>query len=136
MKINLKRVDDAFEMIGTNEIGSTVHLDAAASIGGGDSAFRPMQLLLVSLASCSAIDILNILYKKKQIVDDFEVDVDSERYPDPPTTFKTITVTIKVTGDIDPIKLEKAIQLTRDKYCSVYHMLKQASTITYDYVIL
>ena len=135
MKINLKRVDDAFKMVGTNELGEKVSLDAAKSIGGTDSAFRPMQLLLVSLAGCSAIDILNILYKQKQVVNSFEVDVEGDRHPGPPTTFKNVQVHISIAGTIDEIKLQKAIDLTVDKYCSVYHILKLSATISYTYAI-
>ena len=133
MKIKVNRVNDAFEMVGTNEGGSEVNLDAATKIGGGDSAFRPMQLLLVSLASCSAIDILNILYKQKQDVRSFEVEVEGERTDDIPSIFNNIRVLIKASGSITDIKLEKAIGLTTTKYCSVYKILQPTASITYDY---
>lgn len=133
MKINVERINEAFEMVGTNERGDKVNLDAATKIGGGDSAFRPMQLLLVGLASCSAIDILNILYKQKQEVQSFEIEVEADRTSEIPSIFENIRVMIKISGAISEIKLEKAIRLTITKYCSVYKILQPTTSLTYDY---
>jgi len=133
MIIKVKRVNEAFEMVGTNERGDKVNLDAATKIGGGDSAFRPMQLLLVGLASCSAIDILNILYKQKQEVQSFEIEVEADRTSEIPSIFENIRVMIKISGAISEIKLEKAIRLTTTKYCSVYKILQPTTSLTYDY---
>lgn len=133
MKIKVERVNDAFQMVGINENGNQVALDASTSIGGGDSAFRPMQMLLVGLASCSAIDILNILYKQKQEVLSFEVEVEGDRTEEIPSIFKNIRVLIKVSGGLSQKKLEKAIHLTKEKYCSVYQILNASATINYDY---
>lgn len=136
MKISLERTNEAFEMTASNERGDVVKLDAAATIGGGDTAWRPMQLLLAGLASCSAIDILNILYKQKQEVSTFKIEVEGSRIPDPPTTFDSISLHIQVSGNVATSKLEKAIALTQEKYCSVYHQIKDSASINYSYAIL
>ncbi len=135
MRIKLTRTNKKFEFTGSNESGDKISLDASKSIGGGESGFRPMQLLLISLAGCSAIDILNILYKQKQHIDHFSVDVFAERENDVPSLFKNINLKIIVSGTLSEVKLVKAIDLTRNKYCSVYHILKETSTIEYSYEI-
>jgi uncharacterized OsmC-like protein len=136
MRIKLTRVNEKFEFTGSNESGNKIHLDASKSIGGNETGFRPMQLLLIGLAGCSAIDILNILYKQKQHIDHFSVDVFAERENDvTPSLFKNISLKIIISGNLSEAKLMKAIDLTRDKYCSVYHILKETSTIKYSYEI-
>ena len=133
MKIKVERINDAFQLVGINENGNQVAIDASTNVGGGDTAFRPMQLLLVGLASCSAIDILNILYKQKQEVRSFEVEVEGDRTDDIPSIFQDIRVLIKASGSLSALKLEKAIRLTKEKYCSVYHILEASASINYDY---
>ena len=76
MKISLKRLDDAFHFEAKNEDGRTVYMDAAEKIGGHNQGVRPTQLLLMALAGCSGIDIINILKKQQQQIDDFQVEVE------------------------------------------------------------
>ena len=76
MKINVKRVDDAFHFEGKNEDGRTVQMDAAEKIGGRNQGVRPTQMLLMALAGCSAIDVVSILKKQRQPIDDFEIEVE------------------------------------------------------------
>ncbi len=136
MRIKLTRTNKQFEFTGSNESGDKISLDASKSIGGGESGFRPMQLLLIGLAGCSAIDILNILYKQKQHIDNFSVDVFAERENDTiPSLFKSISLKIIISGNVSDLKVSKAVALTKEKYCSVYHILKETSTIKYSYEI-
>ena len=79
MKISLKRIDDAFHFEAKNDEGRTVHMDAAEKIGGRNQGVRPTQMLLMALAGCSAIDIVNILKKQRQQIDDFQIEVDGEQ---------------------------------------------------------
>lgn len=135
MKISIKRIDHAFKLEATNERGNVIHIDASEAIGGSNSAYRPMEILLVSLAGCSAIDVINILRKQKQTIDDFEMEINGLRKDGTPSPFEKIDVHFKVKGDIKPKNLEKALQLTQEKYCSVLHSLKSEIDINYHYTL-
>lgn len=136
MKISISRLNKAYHMQATNEEGQSVQMDGSTTIGGVDGGMRPMQLLLTSLGGCSTIDVISILTKQKQTLEDIQVEVEGERDEDQiPAVFKTIHVTFKLTGDLDKDKVQKAVSLSMDKYCSVAKMLEKTATITYDFTI-
>jgi putative redox protein len=128
MKISLKRVDDAFHFEAKNEDGKTVHMDAAEKMGGHNQGVRPMQMLLMSLAGCSGIDVINILKKQKQQVDDFQVEVEGEqeKLQDVAKIFTAIKIQFQLKGGIDPGKAKRAVKLSMEKYCSVEKTLRLA----------
>ena len=137
MKINLKRQNDYFHFIAENESGAQLHLDASPSIGGQNKGFRPMESLLAGLAGCSAIDIINILKKQRQQIEDFNIEVEADRKKDSiPSLFNTIDLKIIIRGEVSEKRLQKAIKVTKEKYCSVYHILKETATINYSYELL
>ena len=137
MKIKLQRQNDYYHFLASNESGATQHLDASPAIGGQNKGFRPMESLLAGLGGCSAIDIISILKKQRQQIDDFQIEIDANRKPNStPSIFENITVNIIITGIVDEKKLQKAIQLTIDKYCSVYHILKETANINYTYELI
>jgi putative redox protein len=118
----------AFEGIGGS--GLTVSLDTIAEEGGG-TGFSPMELALVSLAGCTAMDVISILKKKRQDVTGFEVRVHGLRTDDHPRIFTDITLEYVARGHgVDPKAIERAIELSETKYCSVAGMLKKAANIT------
>lgn len=133
MKIELKRLDDAFHFEAKSETGNIAHMDAGENIGGHNKGVRPMQMLLMGLGGCSAIDIVMILKKQKQQIDYFEISIDGEREEEKePALWKTVVVHFKMKGQIDKEKAERAVQLSMDKYCSVSKTLELAgATITY-----
>ena len=134
MKIEIDRVNDAFHMQAVGKTGVPINIDASPDIGGVDAGARPMELLLMSLGSCSAVDVLLILKKQRQTVDDIKISIEAERVKDQlPSVFKFINVCFKITGDVDENKLKRAIELSRDKYCSVSAMLHHAVEINYNY---
>ena len=134
MKIEIDRVNDAFHMQAVGKTGVPINIDASPDIGGVDAGDRPMELLLMSLGSCSAVDVLLILKKQRQTVDDIKISIEAERVKDQlPSVFKFINVCFKITGDVDENKLKRAIELSRDKYCSVSAMLHHAVEINYNY---
>jgi putative redox protein len=133
MNIKIKRIDNAFKLEAINERGNVVHTDANPEIGGSNSAFRPMEMLLVSLAGCSAIDVINILNRQKQTITDFQMEIIGDRTGGIPSPFNKIDIHFTLTGDIKSNKLEKALQLTQEKYCSVLHSLKSDIDINYHY---
>ena len=137
MKIELHRLNDAFHLEAVNESGNTVHLDASPAIGGENKGFRPMQLLLAALGGCSTIDIVNILRKQRQDVQDIRISVEGEREPGvEPSLWQTIHVQFTLTGNLDAEKVGKAVDLSMKKLCSVAKTLEKTATITYDYTIL
>lgn len=141
MRVELVRVDDAFhfEAVGTGtpeQSGVPVHIDAATDIGGHNAGARPMELLLMGLAGCSAIDIVLILKKQKQVVDDFRMKVDGLREKDAtPSPFKKIHITYLLKGQLDPEKVKRAIDLSMNKYCSATAQFRPTTDITYSFEI-
>jgi putative redox protein len=128
MKISLKRVDDAFHFEAKNEDGKTVHMDAAEKIGGHNQGVRPMQMLLMALAGCSGIDVVNILKKQKQQIDDFQVEVEGEQenLQDAAKIFTEIKIHFQLKGSIESGKAKRAVELSMEKYCSVEKTLRLA----------
>lgn len=133
MKIELKRLDDAFHFEAKSETGNIAYMDAGENIGGHNKGVRPMQMLIMGLGGCSAIDIVLILKKQKQIIETFEISIDAEREKDKePALWENVEIHFKLTGQIDKEKAERAVQLSMDKYCSVSKTLEIAGAkITY-----
>lgn len=101
---------------------------------GGE--MTPMELTAVALAGCTAMDVISILEKKRQQITDFEVRVDTEHVDEHPHVWKTAVVNYIVTGkDIDPEAVERAIQLSADKYCSVMNMINKVAEVTTRYEV-
>ncbi|MFL5764945.1 MAG: OsmC family protein [Bacteroidia bacterium] len=127
MKIELKRLDDAFHFEAKSETGNVAHMDAGENIGGRNMGVRPMQMLLMGLGGCSAIDIVLILKKQRQVIEDFTISIDGEREKGKePSLWETIDVHFKFKGQIDKDKAERAVQLSMEKYCSVSRTLEIA----------
>lgn len=137
MTIKITRETGLFHFVGYNEQGIAIHLDAAKEIGGNDAGIRPMQLLLYGLAGCSGIDMVSILNKQKEVVEDISITVTAEREKDKvPALFTTIQVHFELKGALNSTKVEKALALTFEKYCSVSAILAHTATISYSYTIL
>lgn len=133
MRIELKQLDDAFHFEAISETGNIALMDAGENIGGSNKGVRPMQMLLMGLGGCSAIDIVMILKKQRQVISDFQITIDGEREENKePSLWKTIQIHFKLKGEIDIEKAERAVQLSMDKYCSVSKTLEIAgASITY-----
>lgn len=136
--IELNRLNDAFHFSAENENGNSVHLDASPDIGGENKGMRPMQMLLAAMGGCSAIDVINILRKQRQDLKDLKITVKGERETDAtPSLYQTVHAHYKFFGQLDPDKVEKAINLSIDKYCSVSKTLeKGGTTITHSFEII
>ena len=134
MKINLKRIDFDFNMEAANDEGNTVLIDGSNEIGGNGKGMRPMQLVLAALGSCSSIDIISILRKQKQELESVEIEVNGERDAvgvEGYSLFKTIDVHFILKGNADKDKVERAVKLSMEKYCSVTKTLEPTAIITY-----
>lgn len=136
MRVDIKRVDEDFLMEAVNETGNIVMMDGSESIGGHHAGMRPMQLLLTALGGCSAIDIISILKKQRQEIQDFSVRVDGDKVKvDDHSVYKNIMLTFSISGRIDPDKALKAAELSFGKYCSVSKALEYSSEIAYSMVL-
>jgi len=136
MKITLKRLDYAFHMEATNEAGHTVQSDGSEQIGGHNLGMRPMEMLISSLGSCSSIDVINFLRKMRQPLQDIRMEIQAERDTDnTPSLFTAVHLAYHLYGDLDAAKVEKAVSMSVDKYCSVARILEKTATITWSYQI-
>lgn len=116
--------------------GHGVPLDATIANGGQNAAPQPIEMLLVALAGCAAMDVLAILKKKRQPVEGFDVRVHGERMSDHPRVFTAIHIEYVIHGSgVQPEAVERAIELTEDRYCPVHAMLRPAVALTHSYVI-
>ena len=128
---------EGYQFVGTPPSKHSIVLDASAAVGAVDSAIHPGELLLVGLAGCTGIDVISILQKMKVEVDEFEVRVSGEAQEEHPKYWKKLNVTYWIKGkDIPEDKLEKAINLSQDKYCSVSAALKNKVEVTYTHEIV
>lgn len=136
MKILLKRLNKDFHLEASNESGNTVHIDASPAIGGSGEGARPMELLIMGLGGCSSIDIISILKKSRQPLDDLEVEINAEREQGvEPALFTTIHAHYVLTGDLQDSQVKRAVELSLEKYCSVARVLEKSATITWSYEI-
>ena len=121
---------------GIADSGFPISLDADKSVGGNNSAARPMELIALGLAGCTAMDVLSILHKKRQGVTSFEVKVDAARANEHPKVFTSAVIRYVVTGkNIDETALMRAIELSVVKYCPVQAMLANAFPMELRYEI-
>src|SRR5438132_9284787 len=112
--------------------GHHVTLDAAEQDGGQNSGFRPMELFLVGLGGCTGMDVISILRKKRQQVTGYEVHVSGIRAEDHPMVFVEITVEYVITGHhVQPEAVERAIQLSEQRYCGAVSMLCKVAHLTH-----
>lgn len=138
MEVVLNRLDQDFHFEAKGASPISVHIDAAEGIGGHNAGARPMELLLMGLGGCTAIDVILILKKQRQIVEDFQIRVSGDREKiegTEKTPFRQINIQFELKGQIDGSKALKAIQMSMDKYCSATAQLEPSSTITHTLVL-
>ena len=136
MKITVRRLNDAVHMEAENEDGATLQMDGSEDIGGINGGFRPTQMLLAAAAACSTIDIIGILKKQKQNLQDVTIEVEGEKEKvETWSEFKKIHMHYIFKGDIEPKKAERAIELSLTKYCSVVLSIDPAVKITHAFEI-
>lgn len=105
---------------GRDSEGHTVRMDWSKEVGGDGDGFRPAELLLWGLAGCTGSDSIEILKRMRQEVDDMEVIVRAQKAEGYPAKFESIEVEYIIKGrDLDPVKVERAVKLSEDKYCTV-----------------
>ena len=121
---------------GLSGSGHEVTIDGPPEYGGQNLGPRPMELLLLGMGSCTAFDVVLILQKSRQDIDDCVVEIKAERATEDPKVFTAIHVHFIVSGnDLDKKKVARAIELSATKYCSASIMLGKIATITHDFEI-
>jgi len=122
---------------GTADTGYLIPLDSAQAAGGQELGFRPIQLFAIGLVGCTGMDVISILKKKRVEVTDFEVSAEIERAEQHPKIFTKIQVVYKVTGkNIDRKDVERAVELSENKYCPAQAMLDKTAEISHKILIL
>jgi putative redox protein len=137
VNVSLSREGEEYHFVGRNEAGHLVHIDdATAYEDGTGSGTGPMQLLLMALAGCSGVDIVSILKKGRCRLDRFDIGV-TGRKPDgvSPSTFEEITIRYEIDGDVSVSRVQRAVELSLGKYCSVAATLKHTARIRYECIV-
>jgi putative redox protein len=133
MKARIKWVEEVM-FVGESGSGHTLVIDGAPEHGGRNLGMRPMELLLQGLGGCTAFDVMLILKKARQPVTDCVVEIEAERAETEPKVFTKIHVHFIITGNgVSEKHVQRAIQLSAEKYCSASIMLGQVAEISHDY---
>jgi putative redox protein len=120
----------------TADSGFTVPLGASPEVGGDNDGFRPMELFLTGLISCTAMDVISILQKKRQHITAFRVFSHATRAEEHPKVFTEINIEYRIVGkEVDEQAVQRAIELSETKYCPAQAMLSQSVTIHHTYSI-
>jgi putative redox protein len=122
---------------GSADSGFSLNLDAAAAAGGESHGFLPMELILLGLAGCTGMDVISILQKKRQTINGFEVRAKAKRASEHPRVFTHIDIEYVIRGkQVDPGAVERAIELSADRYCPAQAMLGKAVPIETHFTIV
>lgn len=136
MKARVKWLDN-MSFVGESGSGHSVVMDGPPELGGRNLGVRPMEMLLLGLGGCSSFDVVLILQKSKQQVVDCEVQIEAERAEKEPKVFTRIHLHFIVTGrNLATDKVERAIKLSAEKYCSASIMLAKTAEVTHDFEVL
>ncbi len=136
MKVRIKWVGQ-MSFVAETGSGHTVVMDGPPEHGGRNLAARPMEMVLVGLGGCSAFDVVEILKKARQPVEDCQIVLEAERADAIPAVFTKIHMHFIIAGSgLNAKQVNRAVELSIDKYCSVVMMLRHSVDISYDYEIL
>jgi len=136
MNISVNWVDGML-MVGKSDSGHTITMDGPPEIGGENLGVRPMEMLLLGMAGCTMIDVVSTLKKMREDVVDCQTQVSADRSEEYPKVFTNINVHFILKGkQLNPSKVDKAIKLSAEKYCSASIMIGKTAIITHDYEII
>lgn len=128
---------EGLRFVGITESNHAIVLDSKKEVGGFESAPSPMELLSISLLGCTAMDVISILKKMRENVQEFKLFFEGQRSEEHPKIFTHIKIIYQFKGrNLNPENLKKAVQLSQEKYCSVSNMLKKSSQIEYEIKII
>ena len=136
MKMRIKW-NDGVSFLGETESGHTVLMDGAPEVGGRNLGLRPMEMVLMGTGGCTAFDVVMILKKSRQDISDCIVEIEAERATEDPKVFTRIHYHFILTGNnLKPQQVERAINLSAEKYCSASIMLGKTAEMTHDFEIV
>lgn len=137
MKARVKWVEDVM-FVAESDTGHAIVLDGAPASGGRNMGMRPMELMALSVGSCSSYDVVTILKKARQAVSRCEAEVTAERVDGTPAVFESIHLHFKIAGsNLSDKQVKRAIDLSAEKYCSASIMMKNAGVkVSHDYEII
>jgi len=136
MKARVKWIENVAFVAETGS-GHAIVIDGSPDAGGRNIGVRPMELVLAGAAGCTAFDVVWILKKARQPISDCTVDAEAERAPTEPKVFTRIHLRYRVAGrGLDPRQVERAVKLSKDKYCSATIMLAKTAEITYEVAVV
>lgn len=133
MKARIK-LSEGMTFVAESGSGHAVVVDASPDVGGRNLGARPMELVLMGMGACSAIDVMHMLRKGRHDVTDCVVEMEAERAPADPKVFTRIKLHYVVTGrGLAATHVERAIRLSKEKYCSATAMLAKTADVAYDF---
>ena len=136
MNISVNWVDGLL-MVGKSDSGHTITMDGPPESGGENLGVRPMEMLLLGVAGCTMIDVVTTLKKMRQDLSHLETKINAERATNHPKVFTDIHIQFILKGqNLDEKKVDKAITLSAEKYCSASIMLGETVTITHDFEVV
>jgi putative redox protein len=136
MKARIKWVDEVM-FVGESGSGHSLVIDGPPEHGGRNMGIRPMELLLQGLGGCTAFDVMMILKKARQPVTDCVLEISAERADSEPKVFTKIHIHFVISGNgVSDKHVQRAIQLSAEKYCSASIMLGQVADISHDYELV
>ena len=136
MNISVKWIDGML-MVGKSDSGHAIVMDGPPEIGGENLGVRPMEMLLLGMTGCTMIDVVSTLKKMREDVVDCQTQVSADRSEEYPKVFTNIHVHFVLRGkQLNPLKVDKAIKLSAEKYCSASIMIGKTAIITHDYEII
>ena len=136
MNISVEWIDGML-MVGKSDSGHAIVMDGPPEIGGENLGVRPMEMLLLGMTGCTVIDVINTLKKMREDVVGCQTQVSADRSEEYPKVFTNIHVHFVLRGkQLNPLKVDKAIKLSAEKYCSASIMIGKTAIITHDYEII
>lgn len=133
MKARVKWLD-GLTLVGEAESGHALVMDGPPDLGGNNLGVRPMELVLLGMGGCTAVDVLHILHKARQAVSDCVVELEADRAAEDPKVFTRIHVHFIVTGqDLSEAQVRRAVNLSAEKYCSASIMLGKTASISHSF---
>ena len=136
MKARIKWIEGV-SFAGQSESGHTVVMDGPPESGGQNLGVRPMEMLLLGMGGCSAFDVVHILRKSRQPITDCVAELDATRADTDPKVFTKIHLHFIVSGKgLDPKRVEQAVKLSAEKYCSASIMLGKVAVVTHNFEVV
>jgi putative redox protein len=126
---NITWVED-MQFVAKGETGHAIVMDSSEDVGGHDTGARPMEVLLMGVLGCTAMDVISILKKKRQAITGLKIFATGDRNAEHPKYYTKIHLEYVASGDVDLEALERSAQLSEDKYCSAIATVRGKAEIT------